>query len=82
MTMTDDYIFCPRAQSSMTPCIARDGRLALADSNVCVGCAEKPSELISDLAERYEPARVRGSNQPKAAADRFRDLVANYVNMQ
>jgi hypothetical protein len=37
---------CPRAKTWMTPCIARDGHLALSDDDwVCVGCSAKPREL-------------------------------------
>jgi hypothetical protein len=73
-------IDCPRAKSWMTPCIARDGNLALADDKTCVGCWGKPFALLRDLADRYPPAgehlQIRS---PGAAADRLRDCVAAYV---
>lgn len=37
---------CPRERSEMTPCVARDGRLAVADDGVCVGCGESPRTLL------------------------------------
>jgi hypothetical protein len=44
-----EHVGCPRAASDMTPCIARDGDLALDDSGVCVGCGERPATLLADL---------------------------------
>ena len=45
-------VVCPREQSAMTPCIARDGHLALADSPItCVGCGADPYALLKGLAE-------------------------------
>jgi hypothetical protein len=48
-----DHIGCPRAQSDMTPCVARDGQLAVgstaADEPVCVGCGKNPADLLRDL---------------------------------
>jgi hypothetical protein len=43
------YIGCPRAQSDMTPCVARDGHLAVADSGVCVACGSNPADLLAEL---------------------------------
>lgn len=43
-------LVCPREKSFMTPCIARDGRLALADDGDCVFCRAVPSQLLA--AER------------------------------
>jgi hypothetical protein len=77
-------IDCPRAKTWMTPCIARDGRLALSDgrAGVCVGCGRSPGDLLRDLAERYPAALDGGSNQPQVAADRLRDHVADYVEQR
>lgn len=33
-----EELVCPREKSSMTPCIARDGDLAMLDDKTCVGC--------------------------------------------
>lgn len=46
-------IDCPRAKSDMTPCVARDGKIACADNGVCVGCGEHPADLLSDLVPKY-----------------------------
>lgn len=41
---------CPREKSFMTPCVARDGALAVADGGVCVGCGEDPVQLLAALS--------------------------------
>jgi hypothetical protein len=43
---------CPREQSWMTPCVARDGSTAVADDGVCVACGERPSALVEELEAR------------------------------
>lgn len=43
---------CPRERSPMTPCVARDGSLAVADDGVCVGCGEDPVHLLADEVHR------------------------------
>jgi hypothetical protein len=48
-TTDRNQVTCPRARNYMTPCIARDGQLALADDNVCVGCGQSPKRLLSGL---------------------------------
>jgi hypothetical protein len=76
-------IDCPRAKTWMTPCIARDGQLALTDyqpGGVCVGCGDRPGELLSDLAQRYEPATHHPpTDSPPEDADALTRLVAAYV---
>lgn len=74
-------VTCPRAKSAMTPCIARDGRLALDDVTMeCVGCSAQPKALMDDLAKRYPPAKAHlSSNNSLTLADRFRDRVAEYI---
>lgn len=57
------HVGCPRAWTDMSPCIARDGGLAVADNNKCVGCGSSPGELLKEIG--VTPT----SNQPKAAAD-------------
>lgn len=49
-----EHIGCPHAKSDMTPCIARDGSLALTAGErgrlpVCVGCDRTPAQLIGEL---------------------------------
>lgn len=69
-----DHVGCPRAKTSETPCIARDGGTALADDNRCVGCGERPGALLKEL--RLAGA-IQDPNppQPKTAADKLRDVV-------
>jgi hypothetical protein len=49
-------VSCPRERTFMTPCIARDGSLALADDKTCVGCGVDPADELTSLAKRYPPA--------------------------
>jgi hypothetical protein len=44
-----EHIGCPRAQSDMTPCVARDGKLACADDGKCVNCNVHPATLLVKL---------------------------------
>jgi hypothetical protein len=74
------YIHCPRAKTSMTPCIARDGALALATTGDCVSCRIHPRTALTELAQRYPAAADTGpEGSPQEQADRFRDHVAAYV---
>lgn len=41
-------VSCPREGSYMSPCVGRDGGLAVADDGVCVFCGHRPSELLAD----------------------------------
>ena len=72
-------IDCPRAASWMTPCIARDGRSALADDHRCVGCNAAPGPLVTDLLARMPSATLVRSHNPEVQADHLRALVALYV---
>lgn len=47
----DGLIGCPRAKSDMTPCVARDGVTACADSGLCVGCNEHAAALLTVLVK-------------------------------
>jgi hypothetical protein len=40
---------CPREQSAMTPCVARDGHTAVADDGACVGCGILPSDELARI---------------------------------
>jgi len=82
-----DEVNCPRARSWMTPCVARDGALAIDDPGaprpVCVGCGSEPRALLRDLAERYEPARRHLQTQdPGACADTLTRMVAEYLDAE
>lgn len=72
------HVGCPWARSSESPCMARDGRTALAGppDPVCVTCAHEPSFLIEDLAEDYPPAQeLLTAGDPYQAADQFALMV-------
>ncbi len=75
-------ITCPHAKSPMTPCVARDGGLAVTDvpDEVCVGCGESPVALLAELGDRYEPASKAIPEDATEAADRLTVLVADYIN--
>jgi hypothetical protein len=78
---SDTELDCPRAKTWMTPCIARDGGLAVADDGVCVGCGEMPRALLDDLAKRYQPAHDDlHLADPKRAADALTAHVHAYVD--
>ena len=40
-------LVCPREQSDMTPCVARDGDSAMNDRGTCVGCNSSVAGLIN-----------------------------------
>lgn len=44
-----DHVGCPRAHSDMSPCVARDGRLACDNDGLCVFCREHPADLLAEL---------------------------------
>lgn len=71
------YVGCPWVKSDMSPCVARDGRLALtAAPSVCVGCGNTPRYLLRDLAGDYGPAaRADVPGKDARVAELFRDLV-------
>lgn len=76
--MPTSEVSCPRARSWMTPCIARDGSAALAEDE-CVGCSERPLNLLLDLARSYAPAREGAPGDQSEAADLLQRHVADYV---
>lgn len=73
------HVGCPWAKSDMSPCVARDGMTCVSDGDrspqVCVGCGHPPAFLLADLAEDYPPARRVRTANPRAVANRLRDLV-------
>jgi hypothetical protein len=74
-----DLVGCPWAKTDMTPCIARDGHLALSASRKgpqCVGCGNTLAYLYRDLAADYEPARdIPLILDPDSDATRFRNII-------
>ena len=51
---------CPREKSDMTPCVARDGDLAMTNSGHCVGCDAKVEDLLREEAARVELLKEKG----------------------
>lgn len=49
-----DELSCPREKSFMTPCVVRDGDLAMAEGKVCVGCGASVIELLNDEKQLHE----------------------------
>lgn len=45
-------LHCPREKFFMTPCVARDGDLAVTEDNKCVGCGTSIEELIAVELEK------------------------------
>jgi hypothetical protein len=74
-------VSCPREHSFMTPCIARDGSLALADDKTCVGCGADPADELASLAKRYPPAgKVWVFTTADEVADALPELVWAYIH--
>jgi hypothetical protein len=71
-----EHVGCPYARSDMSPCIARDARLALDEDMLCRGCALGPEELAGELAEAYDPARdLLLTGDPVTLADELAVMV-------
>jgi hypothetical protein len=70
-----DHVGCPYAKSDMTPCIARDGRLALADATrACVGCGWAADHHLRELRDDGVVDAVVGGPE-EIQADHLRDVV-------
>jgi hypothetical protein len=90
VSLSRNEIDCPRAKTWMTPCIVRDGHLALADDGRCVGCPnhdrpypfEELSRLSEQMGRRVDPRAYMGRKGRERAADALRDLVAEYVEQK
>ena len=90
-----EHVGCPYAKSDMSPCIARDGHLALAGipesgRRDCVGCGLTPRHLITELAAEYEPATYatllpgtyrRRDGTALDEDDRWADLLTQLVHV-
>ncbi|MCV7174903.1 hypothetical protein [Mycolicibacterium sphagni] len=68
-----DWVGCPRAKTSETPCIARDGHLALGDRS-CISCDARPWALLREL-RRAGAVQYPDPSQSSAAADKLRDVI-------
>jgi len=44
--LTSFELLCPREKSKMTPCVARDGDLAMLEDGTCAGCGKNVKELL------------------------------------
>ena len=55
---------CPRETSPMTPCVARDGKLAVADAGVCVGCGHRPTKLVQAFEDQHPQSEDAGGPGP------------------
>lgn len=53
---------CPREKSSMTPCVGRDGGLAVASGAfyVCVGCGVSVDQLLDAEKKKHEQPAAPG----------------------
>jgi hypothetical protein len=67
----------------MSPCIARDGHLALAGRppSDCVGCGQQPGALLEELGGVWAPARARAEALAGAGPDRLADLLTELVRV-
>lgn len=58
--LAPDELKCPREKSAMTPCIARDGQLAVGvigvDEEICIGCERRVAGLFDEEREKHGPA--------------------------
>lgn len=72
-----NHVGCPRAKTDMTPCVARDGSIAVADDDgVCVGCGAGAVRLLNELTELVTGSLPEPRIQsPTAAADRLTEFV-------
>lgn len=72
------FVGCPRARSDMTPCIARDGAIALDDLGSCVGCGRQPhglGGLLQDLRHEVTGDSPAPVTLPDHAANKLKALV-------
>lgn len=72
-----EHVGCLWARSSESPCVARDGRLALdeapdGDERTCLGCVRELRDMIEELAGAYPPAAgLDVLGEQEALADDF-----------
>lgn len=62
-----NVIGCPYAPSDNIACAARDGRLAVADDGLCIGCERQVAELFKTLVSRHVNLRDRLDRLERAA---------------
>jgi len=63
--LAPDKLRCPRERSEMTPCVARDGRLAVCEGRyrsgdgLCVGCERGVATLLMDERAKAQNGGTR-----------------------
>jgi hypothetical protein len=76
-----EHIGCPRASSDMTPCVARDGHLAMTDWDdldnmiACVGCGITPWEALVEIKKAAGLTPPSASMGPNHYADQLQKVV-------
>lgn len=70
-----DHVGCPRARSDMTPCIARDGRLALDEDGMCVGCGIKAWDALVAIKRAQKLSPPSASQWHDHFADQLQKIV-------
>lgn len=50
---------CPREKSDMTPCVARDGDLAMTENKLCVGCSRLVSGLLDLERMKHQDNKLK-----------------------
>jgi hypothetical protein len=59
---------CPREQSFMTPCVARDGQTAVAymsSHKICVGCGWDVGELLAEERGKWQESNFQVGEEDK-----------------
>lgn len=69
------HVGCPRTKSDMTPCVARDGALALSNEGDCIFCYKDPRKLLQELRHEITDRSASPVTNVRHAADKLRDLV-------
>jgi hypothetical protein len=70
-----EHVGCPRAKSDMTPCIARDGRLALCNEGECVGCGTAAWDALTAIKRAQKLSPSSASQSAEHFADQLRKIV-------
>ena len=81
-TRPDRFVDCPRAPSPESPCVARDGRVALANDGDCVGCGANPGLMLEDLARKHPAAVPDRGLTGRDAADALQRHVHGYLGLE
>lgn len=51
--LTPNELVCPREKTEMTPCVARDGDIAMLEDKRCVGCLAKVEYLLTIEKQKH-----------------------------